>query len=256
MKNVQEKAMNSLKNYKRNQNGTTASVAVGATKGSLGSSAVVGASIGFSSASGNGGISSGGTSVGTSKVQTRVAGAGTSSSRPTTPNTTPETAIEHTAHVGLAQDQSQAQAGETINSILKPNAPITPSNSKLSISNLILSNDAQSGSSIQDSTTALSNIKHTKPMNSKTTASHKTKAPTQSKNHQPKYQPKPLKTFESDPDDSNSEEDEDGYCKGGYCEVTIGQSFEKNRYTVLRKLGFGHFSTVWLVRDSIHKSKF
>eukprot|EP00729_Bicosta_minor_P003487 gene3487-30245_t len=44
------------------------------------------------------------------------------------------------------------------------------------------------------------------------------------------------------------EEDAKDYCKGGYHVVSIGDVF-KNRYKVVRKLGWGHFSTVWLVQD-------
>ena len=36
---------------------------------------------------------------------------------------------------------------------------------------------------------------------------------------------------------------------GGYHPVKVGEKFNGNRYTVLRKLGWGHFSTVWLVFD-------
>ena len=37
---------------------------------------------------------------------------------------------------------------------------------------------------------------------------------------------------------------------GGYHRVYIGERFKEGRYVVLRKLGWGHFSTVWLVRDT------
>ena len=32
--------------------------------------------------------------------------------------------------------------------------------------------------------------------------------------------------------------------------MKLGEKYKNGRYTVLRKLGWGHFSTVWLVRDS------
>lgn len=38
------------------------------------------------------------------------------------------------------------------------------------------------------------------------------------------------------------------YCRGGYHPIVIGDVFD-NRYRVVRKLGWGHFSTVWLCRD-------
>lgn len=49
---------------------------------------------------------------------------------------------------------------------------------------------------------------------------------------------------------SEEEEQEDSkdYCKGGYHPVKIGDLF-LNRYHVTRKLGWGHFSTVWLCWD-------
>jgi len=55
---------------------------------------------------------------------------------------------------------------------------------------------------------------------------------------------------ESDEDysDDGGEEGEDGYRPGGYHPVNIGERYH-TRYTVLQKLGWGHFSTVWMVHD-------
>ncbi|XP_043866436.1 SRSF protein kinase 1 isoform X1 [Drosophila mojavensis] len=49
---------------------------------------------------------------------------------------------------------------------------------------------------------------------------------------------------------SENEEQElkEDYCKGGYHPVNIGDLFQ-GRYHVIRKLGWGHFSTVWLCWD-------
>ncbi|XP_036326612.1 SRSF protein kinase 3 isoform X3 [Rhagoletis pomonella] len=44
------------------------------------------------------------------------------------------------------------------------------------------------------------------------------------------------------------QEDPSQYCRGGYHPVIIGDIFD-NRFRVVRKLGWGHFSTVWLCRD-------
>ncbi|KAF8072658.1 Serine/threonine-protein kinase SRPK [Scenedesmus sp. PABB004] len=52
----------------------------------------------------------------------------------------------------------------------------------------------------------------------------------------------------SDGGDSDVEDEED-YRKGGYHPVHVGEKFKQGRYLVLRKLGWGHFSTVWLVLD-------
>ena len=46
------------------------------------------------------------------------------------------------------------------------------------------------------------------------------------------------------------EEDSEDYCKGGYHPVQVGESFKNGKYIVVRKLGWGHFSTVWLSRDT------
>ena len=50
--------------------------------------------------------------------------------------------------------------------------------------------------------------------------------------------------------DSGSEEDSGDYRAGGYNVTAVGDVFNEGRYTVLRKLGWGHFSTVWLVYDA------
>ncbi|OJD09872.1 CMGC/SRPK protein kinase [Emergomyces pasteurianus Ep9510] len=46
------------------------------------------------------------------------------------------------------------------------------------------------------------------------------------------------------------EEDSEDYCKGGYHPVCPGEFYNNGRYIVVRKLGWGHFSTVWLSRDT------
>ncbi|TFY54726.1 hypothetical protein EVJ58_g8687 [Rhodofomes roseus] len=52
---------------------------------------------------------------------------------------------------------------------------------------------------------------------------------------------------------SKDEESPADYNAGGYLPVKVGDTFKDNRYVVLRKLGWGHFSTVWLVKDTIVK---
>ncbi|KAL1741179.1 kinase-like domain-containing protein [Schizophyllum fasciatum] len=49
---------------------------------------------------------------------------------------------------------------------------------------------------------------------------------------------------------TEDEEDWEDYVKGGYHPVKIGDTFSDGRYVVVRKLGWGHFSTVWLAKDT------
>ena len=51
-------------------------------------------------------------------------------------------------------------------------------------------------------------------------------------------------------DDDEDYEDLKDYRKGGYHPVTIGEPFSDGRYKILSKLGWGHFSTVWLAWDN------
>ena len=53
---------------------------------------------------------------------------------------------------------------------------------------------------------------------------------------------------EEDDEEEEEQEDPKEYCKGGYHVVNIGDVYN-NRYSVIRKLGWGHFSTVWLCWD-------
>ncbi|KAH7929395.1 kinase-like protein [Leucogyrophana mollusca] len=49
---------------------------------------------------------------------------------------------------------------------------------------------------------------------------------------------------------SKDEESPADYNAGGYLAVKIDDTFKDGRYVVARKLGWGHFSTVWLVKDT------
>ncbi|KAI3403673.2 SKY1 [Candida oxycetoniae] len=73
---------------------------------------------------------------------------------------------------------------------------------------------------------------------------------------------------DDDDDDDNDDEDEDededddepmnptdeenlqDYVPGGYHPCYIGEEYKNGKYTLVRKLGWGHFSTVWLARDN------
>jgi serine/threonine protein kinase len=44
-------------------------------------------------------------------------------------------------------------------------------------------------------------------------------------------------------------EDLDRYCPGGYHPLQIGDELDCGRYRLVHKLGYGGYSTIWLVRD-------
>jgi len=54
--------------------------------------------------------------------------------------------------------------------------------------------------------------------------------------------------YYSSGEDSNQSESDfegaDGYKKGGYHPVQVGETYKDGKYLVLKKLGWGHFSTV------------
>lgn len=50
--------------------------------------------------------------------------------------------------------------------------------------------------------------------------------------------------------DWDEQEDPADYTRGGYHLIKIGDVFNA-RYHVIRKLGWGHFSTVWLCWDLV-----
>lgn len=49
--------------------------------------------------------------------------------------------------------------------------------------------------------------------------------------------------------DEKNEESLKDYKPGGYHPAFKGEKYKKDRYVLVRKLGWGHFSTVWLARD-------
>lgn len=55
---------------------------------------------------------------------------------------------------------------------------------------------------------------------------------------------------EINPVHPENEEDSNDYVPGGYHTCYIGENYKDGKYTLVRKLGWGHFSTVWLARDN------
>lgn len=64
-----------------------------------------------------------------------------------------------------------------------------------------------------------------------------------------------LITFFLSYEDTDSSEDEglQDYKIGGYHPMHIGEVLI-NRYVIVQKLGWGHFSTVWLAKDIIYNT--
>merc|ERR1712232_2583 len=62
---------------------------------------------------------------------------------------------------------------------------------------------------------------------------------------------KPEGTGDAEDYTESDDEGADGYRKGGYHPVAVGEVYN-GRYTVIAKLGWGHFSTVWLCQDMMH----
>ncbi|KAD7479678.1 hypothetical protein R6Q59_008498 [Mikania micrantha] len=56
-------------------------------------------------------------------------------------------------------------------------------------------------------------------------------------------------------DYTSEDEGTEDYRRGGYHAVRVGDKFKHSRYVVQCKLGWGHFSTVWLAWDT-HKSRY
>ena len=59
----------------------------------------------------------------------------------------------------------------------------------------------------------------------------------------------PVTTTLTDDEFESDCEDLEDYGPDGYHPVYIGEEFKNCRYRILQKLGYGHFSTVWLAED-------
>ncbi|KAF2712083.1 serine/threonine-protein kinase SRPK2 [Pleomassaria siparia CBS 279.74] len=76
--------------------------------------------------------------------------------------------------------------------------------------------------------------------------SHTKMSYTNTLNHSPSSSSSSVDEAENTAD----EEDSEDYCKGGYHPVQVGEEYKEGKYTIVRKLGWGHFSTVWLSKDN------
>lgn len=55
---------------------------------------------------------------------------------------------------------------------------------------------------------------------------------------------------DDEPENLADEEDLEDYVPGGYHPCFVGENYKNGKYTLVRKLGWGHFSTVWLAKDN------
>ncbi|KAM9344354.1 SRSF protein kinase 1a [Pholidichthys leucotaenia] len=89
----------------------------------------------------------------------------------------------------------------------------------------------------------------TKKTNKKQVASARARQQQPQQQQQPEASPQePEEPEEILGSDDEEQEDPNDYCKGGYHHVKIGDLYN-GKYHVIRKLGWGHFSTVWLAWD-------
>ncbi|OJJ85628.1 uncharacterized protein ASPGLDRAFT_45622 [Aspergillus glaucus CBS 516.65] len=61
---------------------------------------------------------------------------------------------------------------------------------------------------------------------------------------------RPFSQSSRQPNPCQVTEEPDFYQAGGFHRVSLGDSFNSDQYTVMRKLGYGQYSTVWLARDT------
>ncbi|KAF2650272.1 kinase-like protein [Lophiostoma macrostomum CBS 122681] len=98
----------------------------------------------------------------------------------------------------------------------------------------------------QDASPASAGSFHYNVQNTASPLAHNKMSYTNQLNHSPSSSSSSVDEAENTAD----EEDSEDYCKGGYHPVQVGEEYKDGKYTIVRKLGWGHFSTVWLSRDN------
>ncbi|XP_073326006.1 SRSF protein kinase 3 isoform X2 [Pagrus major] len=137
-----------------------------------------------------------------------------------------------------------------------PSPPLSPSHpdpfllTSMTFTSSVSSHLCSSSASVPCSLDSLPSPIGLLPMMSSATPQLTTPPPTMSP-PPPELTPPPAQLLGSDDEE---QEDPSDYCKGGYYPVKIGDLFN-GRYHVVRKLGWGHFSTVWLCWD-LQKKRF
>jgi DNA-directed RNA polymerase subunit K/omega len=85
----------------------------------------------------------------------------------------------------------------------------------------------------------------------KQSENHKSKQNTKEEKKQPVYQnynEQPVYPAKYSDSDNSEDEGMEDYKVGGYHPVHVGEVY-LHRYLIMQKLGWGHFSTVWLAKD-------
>lgn len=171
----------------------------------------------------------------------------------TQPTTAAAAATETTAEAAAAATETTTAAVETTTTTTTTNAPTT-NNVVVDVDASDRSNNESAAPDISDSQT---NTITTNTTNTINTTSDMNNYNLSNINHELNNALQDNKSSSTetigDRDELYTSEDEEqenreDYCKGGYHPVKIGDLF-LNRYHVTRKLGWGHFSTVWLCWD-------
>lgn len=108
----------------------------------------------------------------------------------------------------------------------------------------IITSDAPAGQNASSPPGSTASLQYQVPNTSSTPPQH-TMYPTQTS-----HSPDSSSSSVDEADNTADEEDSEDYCKGGYHPVQVGEQYKDGKYTIVRKLGWGHFSTVWLSRDN------
>lgn len=182
-----------------------------------------------------------------------------SQSSPTNNFTQNSSRLPHRTH-DVPQSPPAIPHSVTHNATAPPGAPLSPSHDDpflltsvtftSSVSSHLCSPTFSSSGSFLPPLDSLSPPTGLLPMMSPATPQLTTPPPTLSP-PPPELTPPPAQLLGSDDEE---QEDPSDYCKGGYYPVKIGDLFN-GRYHVVRKLGWGHFSTVWLCWD-LQKKRF
>lgn len=151
-------------------------------------------------------------------------------------------------------DDSASNSSSTVSPTSSQNSLLKPNPSTLSNFSVASNNTQNNRSSLSNNTNIITsnNIINTNNSNTRLTNASNRSTGTNSISQRGAQQPnlKEIKNNSDSGEDYSDDEDEgeDGYKAGGYHPVKIAEVYHQ-RYVIIKKLGWGHFSTVWMVKD-------